>query len=869
MEIPCKKKLPIDRLAVILWPVRYVEELWGDSMKLDFATTALLSNMALSGMPPLQSLSPEEARAAFSEMSRGNPDGPELASRDVDIPVDGGTIRGRVISPKGPASSVLVYYHGGGWVIGNIDDYHALGCHLAQANQAIVVMVDYRKAPEHAYPIPLEDAVAGLRWTDAHRADLGADGLPLIIAGDSAGGNLAAAVAQSAAAGSAPQVDLQVLIYPVTDGRMETASFSNPDNQTFLTAETMAYFWDHYADAQKRLEPGASPLLAEDLRGVAPAIVITAEFDILCDEGQAYANKLSAAGVPTVSKCFSKQMHGFFSMPDVLPAGGEAIQWVAQEVSRMLAPPQSVDAVIVGAGFAGMYQLIRFREMGLSIRVFEAGADVGGTWYWNRYPGARVDIESMSYSYSFSEELQQDWVWSEKYSTQPELLRYSQHVAERFDLRRDITFETRVVSAHYDDDRQEWLITTDTGERVAATYFVMATGTLSVAKTPDINGAGNFAGDTYFTSSWPHEGVDFSGKRVAVIGTGSSGVQSIPMIAEQASQLDVYQRTPAYTTPAFNRNLTNSEVDERKSDYSAYRERQRWDVAGIPDPERSTERALDASPEERSRRYQEAWDSGVLTALMAQYGDLLVDEKANQTVQEFIHDKIRKTVKDPKTAETLLPKAYPYGTKRPCIDTGYYETFNLDHVSLISLRETPIETITPKGIRTSDQEREYDAIVFATGFDAMTGALLRVDIRGRDGLKLSDAWADGPRSYLGLAVSGFPNLFTVTGPSSPSVLSNMLVSIEQHVDWITDCVQWLRDHDYRSIEASAEAEDDWADHTAHLASLTLFPKADSWYMGANVPGKKRMFMAYVGGVGVYRAICDQVAATGYDGFVAR
>lgn len=802
-------------------------------------------------------------------MQRGGAPGPALQSRDVEINVGDAHIRGCIISPNTPAQSVLVYYHGCGWVIGDIDGYHALGCHLAEANNAIVVLVNYRKAPEHAYPVPLNDSVAALKWVEAHRAEWGGDGLPLIIAGDSAGGNLAAAVAQRAAAEGAPKIDLQVLIYPVTDGRMQTASFSHPDNQTFLTAAGMAYFWNFYANEEQRLEAGASPLLADDVSAVAPAIVITAEFDILYDEGTAYADKLKEAGVPVVIKCFAKQMHGFFGMPDVLPAGREAIDWMAQEVSRMLAPPQSVDAVIVGAGFSGMYQLIRFREMGLSTRVFEAGSDVGGTWYWNRYPGARVDIESMSYSYSFSEELQQDWVWSEKYATQPELLRYSQHVADRFDLRSDITFETRVVSAHYDDDRQEWLITTDAGERISATYFIMATGTLSVAKVPDINGANDFSGDTYFTSSWPHAGVDFSGKRVAVIGTGSSGVQSIPLIAEQATALDVYQRTPAYTTPAYNRPLTNSEVDERKSHYAEYRERQKWDVAGIPDPERQPDRALDATPEEREKRYQEAWQSGVLTALMAQYSDLLADEEANETVAEFIRDKVRNTVKDAKTAETLLPRAYPYGTKRPCIDTGYYETYNLDHVSLINLRETPIESITSTGIRTSDTERTYDAIVFATGFDAMTGALLKVDIRGRDGVTLSDVWADGPRSYLGLAVSGFPNLFTITGPSSPSVLSNMLVSIEQHVDWITDCIQWLRDHDYRSIEASAEAEDDWADHTAHLASLTLFPKADSWYMGANVPGKKRMFMAYVGGVGVYRAICDQIAASNYDGFVAR
>ena len=599
---------------------------------------------------------------------------------------------------------------------------------------------------------------------------------------------------------------------------------------------------------------------------MAPAIVLTAEFDILVDEGKAYADKLAAADKLVAYKCFAQQMHTFFAMPDALPVGFEAMDWVAREIDGHLNPAETVDAVVVGAGFSGMYQLHKLRDMGLSVKVFEAGEDVGGTWYWNRYPGARVDIESMAYSFSFSKELEQDWVWSEKYSPQPELLRYAQHVAERFDLKRDISFNTRVESAHFDEDNNEWLVTTECGRRVRARYLVMATGVLSAAKTPDIAGRDSYKGETYQTGLWPKEGVDFTGKRVAIIGTGSSAVQSIPLIAEEADELVVYQRTAAYSTPAFNRPLTNSEIDTMKGNYEQYRQEQRLSPAGIINPERQLERVMDVPKEERQRRFEEAWDEGLLTGLMSTFSDIQLDEEANHEVAEFIRDRIRNTVQDQQTADDLTPKAYPYATKRPCIDTNYYETYNRENVSLVNLRRTPIETITETGIETSDGAREFDAIVYATGFDAMTGPLLRVDIRGRGGKRLVDAWIDGPRSYLGIAIHGFPNLFTITGPSSPSVLSNMLVSIEQHVDWVSDCIGWMNENGKTAIEPSDAAERDWAEHTAHLAGMTLFPQADSWYMGANVPGKPRMFLAYVGGVGAYRLICDQIAATGYHGF---
>ena len=836
-------------------------------MKLDFATTSLLANMMLNETPPLHTLSAEEMRLVFSEIYRSMPPGPEsVSSKDITIGVEGGDIRGRVLTPKGAAQSVMVYYHGGGWVIGNIDDYDLVGRHLAEKCNAIVVMVDYRKSPEHKYPVPMQDCYAALNWVEANRKKIGADKLPLIVAGDSAGGNLATVMAQKSVAENGPKIDLQVLVYPITDGRMETESFTAEDNQLFLNAELMTHFWDQYCDPAERLNADVSPILADDVSQIAPAIILTPEFDILVDEGKAYADKLDAAGKLVAYKSFAQQMHGFFAMPDALPVGFEAMDWVAREIDGHLNPAETVDAVVVGAGFSGMYQLHRLREMGLSVQVFEAGEDVGGTWFWNRYPGARVDIESMAYSFSFSKELEQDWVWSEKYSPQPELLRYAQHVADRFDLKRNITFNTRVESAHFDDDKDEWLITTECGKRVRARYFVMATGVLSAAKTPDIAGRDSYKGETYQTGLWPKEGVDFTGKRVAVIGTGSSAVQSIPIIAEEADELVVYQRTAAFSTPAFNRPLSNSEIDTMKGNYEQYRQEQRLSPAGIINPERQMERVMDVPKEERQRRFEAAWDEGLLTGLMSTFSDIQLDEAANHEVSEFIRERIRNTVQDKQTADDLTPKAFPYATKRPCIDTDYYETYNRDNVSLVNLRRTPIEKITEDGIETSQGARAFDAIIYATGFDAMTGPLLRVDIRGRGGKRLVDAWIDGPTSYLGIAIHGFPNMFTITGPSSPSVLSNMLVSIEQHVDWVADCIAWMNENGKTAIEPSDEAERDWAEHTAQLAGMTLFPKADSWYMGANVPGKPRMFLAYVGGVGAYRLICDQIAATGYHGF---
>jgi cation diffusion facilitator CzcD-associated flavoprotein CzcO len=527
---------------------------------------------------------------------------------------------------------------------------------------------------------------------------------------------------------------------------------------------------------------------------------------------------------------------------------------------------RDVDAVVVGAGFSGLYMLHRLRGLGLTTRVFEAAADVGGTWWWNRYPGARCDIESMDYSYSFDPELEQEWTWSERYATQPEILAYAAHVADRLDLRRDISFETRVTGARWHADTQRWSVVTDRGERLSARYLIMAVGCLSAAKRPEIDGIDTFAGAEYHTGEWPHEGVDLTGLRVGVIGTGSSGIQSIPLIAEQAAQLVVFQRTPNYAQPAKNAPLDPAFVAERKADARNHREILRRETGGgviVPPP---TESALAVDDRARQERFRERWESGLLFGLLSSYNDLMIDREANATAAEFVHDRIREIVTDPVVAEKLVPTTYPFGTKRVCLDTGYYATFNRPNVTLVDLRETPIEAIVPEGVRTSECTFELDVLVFATGFDAMTGALLAPDIVGEGGVTLRDKWSAGPRTYLGLATAGFPNLFTITGPGSPSVMTNMLVSIEQHVEWVSDCIAHMETEHLGSIEAEVDAEDAWVEHVSQLASFTLYPEGNSWYLGANVPGKPRVFMPYIGGVGPYRQICDEVVADDYRGF---
>jgi cyclohexanone monooxygenase len=524
------------------------------------------------------------------------------------------------------------------------------------------------------------------------------------------------------------------------------------------------------------------------------------------------------------------------------------------------------DVVVVGAGFAGMYMLHRLRGLGLSARVYEQGDGVGGTWYWNRYPGARCDVESMQYSYSFSDELQQEWDWSERYAPQPEILKYANHVADRFDLRRDIQFSTCVESAVFDENANRWSVTTSDGKTVTAQFVVLATGCLSNARMPDIKGLAGFKGKVYHTGHWPHEAVDFTGLRVGVIGTGSSGIQSVPVIAEQASHLTVFQRTANFSIPARNAELTEAEREQFRANYPEIRRFAREEARNGIYTDMPDRGALDDGDNERRARYEQRWSRGGLT-FMSVYNNLALDKAANDTAADFVREKIAEIVKDPQIAKLLQPNSHPIGTKRICIDSDYFAAFNRPNVTLVDIKANPIQKILPNGVRTGAKDYEVDALVLATGFDAMTGSVAKIDIRGRNGQTLNQKWAEGPRTYLGVMSAGFPNLFIITGPGSPSVLSNMIVSIEQHVDWIADCIGYMRERDLAAMEANRDAEDNWVAHVNEVASTTLYPQANSWYMGANIPGKPQIFMPYIGGVGVYRQICNDVAAKGYEGFV--
>ena len=529
--------------------------------------------------------------------------------------------------------------------------------------------------------------------------------------------------------------------------------------------------------------------------------------------------------------------------------------------------PVLLDAVVVGAGFSGLYQLLLLRDkLGLSVKVLDTAQGVGGTWYWNRYPGARCDSESHSYAYYFSKELLNEWEWSERYPQQPEILRYLNHVADRFNLRSDIVLGTKVQSAHYSDTDKRWHITTDQGQTYIAKYFITAVGCLSSANIPSIAGLEAFEGQWFHTGEWPHEGVDFTGKKVGVVGTGSTGIQAIPVIAEQAKHLTVFQRTANYSIPA--RNVPLDESFKRYAKENADHFREVMTSNTNAHPFRISDRLVhDVSDEERNQIYEEAWLKGGLQ-FRATFKDLLQNPDSNRTAADFIRNKIRQTVTDPVKAEQLSDIDHPFAAKRPPIDSGYFETFNSDHVDLVNLRETPIECITPLGIKTSTTEFNLDIIVFATGFDAMTGSLLKMDIQGRHGVTLQNTWQAGPLNYLGLQVPGFPNMFTVTGPGSPSVLCNMPPAIEHHVEWITNCIEHLQKNKLDFIEASQDASESWVATVNAAANETLLPQAKhSWYLGANVPGKPRVFMPYPGGFLRYRTTCDEVVNKGYAGFV--
>ena len=527
--------------------------------------------------------------------------------------------------------------------------------------------------------------------------------------------------------------------------------------------------------------------------------------------------------------------------------------------------PQEVDVIVVGAGFAGLYAHFKLRELGLKAFGFEGAPDVGGTWYWNCYPGARCDVESLDYSYSFAPELLNEWKWSERFATQPEILRYANFVADRFDLRRDYQFETKVIAAKFDEAVNQWVVETDRGDKIRCRYLLAAVGGLSVPKAPEIAGIETFSGRWVQTGNWPKEPVDVAGKRVAVIGTGSSGIQCIPLLAEDAAQLTVFQRTPNFSVPAHNGPIDPAYEAEVRADYAAHHKRNRMTKGGVPPRINTGVSAMSVAEDERRAKFQEAWNFGTF-ALQSVFNDTSSNPNSNAAAAAFVHEKIRGMVKDPVLAEKLLPKTFPFGTKRLCLDTNYYAAFNRDNVDLVDIRETPIERITPAGIQTSEREYRFDLIVFATGFDAVTGPLFALGLTGSGGLKLKDAWAEGPQSYLGLMVAGFPNLFTVNGPSSPSVLANMLQTIEHHVDWIVDCIAYMEKNGLARVDADEAAQVAWAHEVAEMAEKTLYTKANSWYMGANVPGKPRVFLMYIGGLDRYVERVDRIVADGYSGF---
>lgn len=526
--------------------------------------------------------------------------------------------------------------------------------------------------------------------------------------------------------------------------------------------------------------------------------------------------------------------------------------------------PDEVDVAVVGAGFAGLYALYRLRRQGLSVRVFEAADGVGGVWYWNRYPGARCDVESVDYSYSFDADLQQEWNWTEKYATQPEILAYLNHVADRFDLRRDISFCTRVTDLVLDEKTFRWDVRTDRGDAVSARFCILAVGPLSNANIPAIEGLDSFAGEVHHTAHWPHEGVDFTGKRVGVIGTGSSGIQAIPCIAREAEQLYVFQRTPNYSVPAGNVPLDD---ETRAAQKAGYAERRRLSMlSGGGSPHRPHPKsALEVSADELREAYERRWElGGVLFSKT--FPDQLLTIEANDTARLFWEQKVRAVIDDPAVADVLIPKDHPIGAKRICTDDNYFQTFNRDNVALVNLRATPIERIDAAGVHTTDAHFDLDALVLATGFDAMTGSVQKLNVVGRDGLTLNEAWAEGPVTYLGLGIPGFPNLFNIAGPGSPSVLANMVLHSELHIDWVADAIAHLDARDAVALEARADAAADWVQECSNRAAGTLMPQANSWYLGANIPGKPRVFMPFVGGFGVYREIITDVAAAGYKGF---
>jgi cyclohexanone monooxygenase len=541
-----------------------------------------------------------------------------------------------------------------------------------------------------------------------------------------------------------------------------------------------------------------------------------------------------------------------------------------KEVDVMTLQSTSVmhtDAVVVGAGFAGLYMLHTLRDkLGMSAEVFEAADDIGGTWYWNRYPGARCDISSYHYSFSFSKEIEQEWNWAEKYAAQPEILAYLGFVADKLNLRKDITFETRVISSEFNENSNRWTIKTNKGHTVVCKYYISGVGVLSSAAVPSYPGKDTFRGEVYTTSNWPHDGVNFTGKAVGIIGTGASAIQAIPLIAKEAKHLTVFQRTANYATPLQNRPMDDDETKAIKANYAQLRKEARASLGGVPLP-KLRESIFKDSPEAVLKHLEECWKDGGFSLWLGSYQDILFDERANEIVAKFVRNKIRERVKDPQTAELLCPD-YLYGTKRQPCETNYFETYNRENVNLVNIKSNPIQRITENGLELANGDgHKLDCLVYSTGFDAFTGPLFKLNLTGRDGVHLQEHWSEGPRTYLGLMSNGFPNFFMITGPQSPSVLFNMPLGIEQHVEWIADVIRYMESNDIETIEPEITKEDEWRAMVEGIANSTLLPKTNTWYSGANIPGKPRSFMIYLGGGAAYKQVCDEVAEKAYSGFI--
>lgn len=822
----------------------------------------LLAAAAEAGGAPNFGDPPAKARADFAAFltSLPTPDGVTVTDHDV------AGVPGLLVIPDGGSARIgTLYLHGGAYIAGDARGYIGIIANLAKESGRAVYALDYRLAPEARFPGAVVDALAVYRELVDQ---VGAQNLA--VAGDSAGGGLATALLIAAREAGVPQPAAAVLFSPWGDLTCAGASITDrAERDPLLTREGLLAAAEVYLDGADALDALASPALA-NLSGLAPITVHVGSEEILHDDAVRIAE---ASG--GVLKVWDGMVHvwGLFwfavdESREVLESAGETIRTsIASAFSADADTPSHSehDVVIIGAGVAGLYMLHTARALGLNAVVVERGDGVGGTWYWNRYPGARCDVESLDYSYSWDEDLQREWRWAEKYSTQPDILAYLEHVADRFDLERDIQLGVSVDGAEFDEEAGTWTVRAEDGSTFTAPYVVAATGVLSAPKRSTFPGQDDFTGPVLVSNQWPEEGYDFTGKRVAVIGVGSTGIQITPVIAEAAERVFVLQRTPSYSIPAYNRFLTDEEFDEAVAGYPERRRKARQTLLGVDTrhPDRAT---FDVTEEERVEAYRKSFDYGGPMVLMTTFNDAVVDRKANDVAVTFLSERILERVGGNAELAARVTPTYAAGSRRLCVDTDYYETLTKDHVELVDLRQTPIETFTPTGIRTSGGDIDVDVIVLATGFDAITGPLSAIDPRGEGGVSLRKKWAESPASYLGVMVAGFPNLFTVTGPQSPSVNSNMFVAIEQHIEFITKLLARATGDGRAVVRATAEAEQAWGEHNAEVAAMTVFPQTDSWYTGANIAGKAAVFMPYLGGINGYQAQLDDIVANDMRGF---